>query len=685
MRRVLLPIILALFFAGCGEDESTEVKVNNTVGQDAGAFIVFDSTGGDIPYPNNILFAATTLEDIDGTLNIPYEESDADASVKSALNTLTGFSTTSPITVGFNGSIDSASLITGVKVFEITAEASPATGGVPIITGLTAPLAYGTDYVTTISGNKIAIIPIKTLKSNQNYMVVLTDSIVDENNRSIAPDLASNLLLQTEALIDETGNHTTLSTEDATTFEGIRQATQGLIYAADQAGVDRDTIVSAWSFKTQTIGDNFTDVKAENISGALQVGNSTLTTADIGAYGKADIWVGVMANLPYYLGTPSVENPVAPLNSYYVDAEGSPIFTGMPALQDTKTVPVLMTKPNANSAAVIGGAEAPWPVVIFQHGITQNRTNVLAIADALADAGYATVAMDLPLHGLDNNATGLMTSYERTFNMDYVGQDEEGSIISEGPDGIIDSSGRHYINLASLLTSRDNIRQSASDLLALKNALGAAGVGIDDLDSTRIAFVGHSLGTISSFGFLSHTSMESTTLAMPGGGIAELLNNSPAFGSEIEAGLAAKGVIKGTSAYSSFMLATQTILDDADPINYTTAVATTQVGKIFAIEVVGNGEEGTSDQVIPNSVATAPLSGTEPLVQYLGTENLTVSSVIGTGKTARFLEGDHSSILDPTSSLDATVEMQTQVATFVSSTGTDISVTDEALLYNPAP
>ena len=668
MIKILLPIILALFISGCGED-STKVKVNNTVGQGAGAFIVFDSTGGNIPYPNNILFSDTQNAP-DGTLNIPYEDTDADAAVKSALNTLTGFSTTSPITIGFKGDIDATTLASGIKIYEITAEANVSTGGVPIITGLTAPLIYGTDYVTSISGEKIAIIPIKALKNNQNYMVILTKSITDDNNNSIAPDLASNLLLQTSALIDATGNHTSLSNADATTFEGIRQATQGLIYVANQAGVSRDSIVTAWSFKTQKIGDFFSAVEDANLSGTLTVGSADMNTSAVGGYGKADIWVGVMSNLPYYLGTPSANNPTAPLTSYFTDVNGSAVFTGMPKLDSNKTVPILMTKPNAASAA---GATAPtggWPIVIFQHGITQNRTNVLAIADALADAGYATIAMDLPLHGLDTNATGLMTSYERTFNVDYVGQDADGNIISEGPDGTIDTSGRHYINLASLLTSRDNLRQSASDLLALKNAIS----NLSGINASRIAFVGHSLGTIASFGFLSQNTMESVTLAMPGGGIAELLNNSPAFGSEIAAGLAAKGVVKGTSAYSSFMLATQTVLDDADPINYTTTVATKQAGKIFAIEVVGTDSSNT-DQVIPNSVATAPLAGAEPLVKYLGTTNLTAdTSPVTPGKTARYLIGDHSSILDPTSSLTATTAMQTQMATFVGSKGLSLPV-----------
>jgi len=675
MIKVLLPIILALFIAGCGDDDSTKVKVNNTIGQGAGALIVFDSAGGDIPYPNNILFAGST----DGTLNIPYEDTDSDASVKFALNTLDGFSTTSPISISFNGEINPSSLFEGIHVYEMNAT------GIARELSFYIPNQQAGEYVATTSGNKIVVLPVKALSSNTNYAVVLTTKIVNDLNKPIAPDLASSLLLKTDALFDATGNHTTLSDEDAQTFEGIRQVSQqviGAVLTSSGNTIQREEIVSAWSFKTQSIGAHFTDVKAEDIAGALQVVDSDLNTSAVGGFGKADIWVGAMANLPYYLGTPSQENPIAPLTNYFVDTNGSPIFSGMPTLQDTKTVPVLMTKPNADSAAVAGGATSPWPIVIFQHGITQNRTNVLAIADALADAGYATIAMDLPLHGLDTNATGLMTNYERTFNVDYV----DNTTGAPGSDGVIDASGTHYINLASLLTSRDNMRQSASDLLALKNAIS----GLSDIDDTRIAFVGHSLGTIASFGFLAHTAMESVTLAMPGSGIAELLNNSPAYAPIIEAGLASKGVMKGTSAYSSFMLATQTVLDDADPINYTAAVATTQTGKLFAIEVVGT-DSSNSDQVIPNSVATAPLAGTEPLVQYLGMVNLTGNDTdtVAPSATARFIAGHHSSILRPNAvsgetptaeEVEVTSAMQTQVATFVGSQGASIPVVNSSLL-----
>jgi len=679
MIKVLLPIILALFIAGCGDDDSSKVKVNNTVGQGAGAFIVFDSAGGDIPYPNNILFAATTAEDIDGTLNIPYEVTDADAAVKSALNTLTGFSTTSPISVSFNGEINASSLITGLKVYEIAAEANASTGNVPICQGITADLTFGVDYISSISGSKIVILPLKPLKSDQNYMIVLTNDIVSNNNKPIAPDLASDLLLSETALIDGTGNHTTLSTEDATIFEGIRQATQALIgYTVAQKSIPREDIVSAWSFKTQKIGDT-AQAFADNIPATtMELTNIHLTSADIlgAGAGIADVYAGTLSNLPYYLAAGTHAQDTNPLTKSFIIQDGNTL----PDVNATTIIPVLATVPNDQGAMPADG----WPVVIFQHGITQNRTNVLAISEALANAGYAAVAIDLPLHGIDDNTSGLyISALERTFNLDLANN----TTGAAGPDGVIDSSGTHYINLSSLLTSRDNLRQSTSDLLALQNSFGAdVGDGLK-FDPAHVAFVGHSLGTIASFGFLNHTTtLEGVTLAMPGGGIAELLNNSVSFGPAIEAGLAANDVIKGTTAYASFMLATQTILDDADPLNYAVNVGASQ--NIFAIEVIGGQNGGLPDQVIPNNAPTDEgyaylLYGTEPLLSLLNTTNLTATADVTPNRAARFLEGDHSSILDPSSSVAATAEMQAQVYSFINSGGTEVTVNTGSLLYNP--
>jgi len=673
MRNLFFSFTVGLFlvaFSGCGSsDEATTVTVQAPY--EAGAYVVFDSANGDIPYPNNILFAGST----DGTLNIPVDPSSSDAPIKEALNTLDGFSTSSPISVSFNGDINASTLISGLKVYEIDAVASEKTGGVPLITSIKQELHFMRDYVTTVSGNKIVILPIRPLKSHQNYMVILTKGITDNNANPIAPDVASELLLQTSPLIDQNGNHTALSVEDATKLEAIRQLTQAMIgYAVAQGGLNQEDIVAAWSFQTQTIGAVATAFSDANISAKMEIADTKYTSKDmIGSpymKGNAEVYAGVLKEVPYYLAAATNTHDTAPLTKSFVFENAS----SLPEQNATLTIPVLVTVPKGITMPANG-----WPVVIFQHGITQNRTNLLAISEALASVGYAAVAIDLPLHGIADSTNPLyMGDLERTFNLDLINNDTS----APGPDGKIDPSGTHYINLASLLTSRDNMRQTTSDLIALKNSFGNV-VAQDGtkFDASQVAFVGHSLGTMAPFGFFAHADLESVTLAMPGGGIAELLNNSAAFGPLIEAGLAQKGVIKGTAAYAAFMLSTQTILDDADPINYAMEVGVKQ--KIFAIEVVGDEATGNlPDQVIPNNVPTAPLSGTDPLVNYLQAETLVGNTrdVIAPNKTARYNVGNHSSILDPTESPEATASMQTQTAFFVSTKGEFILIYDENLL-----
>ena len=689
MKKVFFSILigLSLLLSGCGDSASTSVKVE---AKKAGAYIVFDSKGGNIPYPNNILFAGSA----DGTLNIAYDPNASDASVKAALNTLDGFSTTSPITVGFTGEINATTLINGLKVYEIATDANASTGGVPIIQGITGELTFGVDYVTAISGNKIVILPVKPLKGNQSYMVLLTTAITNNAGTPIGPDVVSELFLQTSPLVDANGNHTTLPLDVATQLEGIRQATQAMIgYSMAQKGFAREDIVAAWSLKTQTIGAVAQAFINDNPTGAMTLKDTGYTSqqmigasgVDVSAMqGNAEVYAGTLANLPYYLAKARSAHDPAPLT----DSFEFNTTSNLPELNATITLPVLATVPTSTMPS------SGWPVVIFQHGITQNRTNLLAISEAFANAGYASVAIDLPLHGItDTNSPLYMSGLERTFDLDLVNNDTQ----APGPDGKIDLSGTFYINLASLLTSRDNVRQTTSDLVTLKNSLNAA-LLVDvnstpngvKFDASRVAFVGHSLGTIAPFGFLAHTNLESVTLAMPGGGIAQLLNNSATFGPVIEAGLAQKGVMKGTSDYAAFMLAVQTIVDDGDPINYAMQVGATQ--KVFAIEVVGDPQTGhLPDQVIPNNVPTAPLAGTDPLVNYL--QAVTLSGNTGDNatpnKTARYNAGHHSSILRPNlntgetptqTEMDVLRSMQTQVATFVGSQGAAIPVVDSTLL-----
>src|SRR3546814_10702640 len=78
---------------------------------------------------------------------------------------------------------------------------------------------------------------------------------------------------------------------------------------------------------------------------------------------------------------------------------------------------------------------------------------------------------------------------ERTFDVDFV----DNATGAPGSDGKVDSSGTHFINLSSLLTSRDNSRQSIADLFVLRASvpnMSVEGDGTGDFDNANVAFVG---------------------------------------------------------------------------------------------------------------------------------------------------------------------------------------------------
>ncbi len=167
--------------------------------------------------------------------------------------------------------------------------------------------------------------------------------------------------------------------------------------------------------------------------------------------------------------------------------------------------------PNATSACP-GKPTAGWPVAIVQHGITGNRAQALAMADAYADACFIVVAMDLPLHGIVQGDPTFGALYcspalpqcigatERTFNVDLVNNTTG---VAPG-DGKVDASGTHMINLTSPATGRDNLRQAEADLIQLTKSIPGLAIapgtpapaGPVGVDPTRISFVGQSLGGI---------------------------------------------------------------------------------------------------------------------------------------------------------------------------------------------
>ena len=715
--RLTLALALSVsLLAGCSGSSNSERAVpvtpaTNNNGTPVSGVITarFDPSTGVVPTPNNLLLSGTN----DLTLNIPLPASAnpnnfGDPQV--ALNTLDGWSTTAPWSFSFSDAPNPASVVPGqsVRVFEVTL-----TGPGGGVTGVVRELQAGVDFVTApqgsdATGRSWAMVPLKPLKQLTSYMTVITTGVRDSRGNDATPSQTYFLSKRSSPLCAAgASTDPLLPTATACALEPLRQLTNSHLAAAAAAGVNRDSVVLSWVATTQSITPVLQAVRSVTQPGAATVAPSGLNTSIAGLPPIADIFIGTLT-VPYYLAAPSQTNPTAPLNQFWRAAPGayvppfnqaglSPASTNItfanpiPVATGSETIPLLMTVPNAASGRT--KPAAGWPVVIFQHGITRNRSDALAISATLAAQGFAVVAIDLPLHGLPasnplaiGNTPFGAVARERTFNVDYI-NNETGAA---GPDGVADTSGAHMINLTSLLTSRDNLRQGIADLFVLARTLPSIDLdrnGAGDLDGSRVAFVGQSLGSIVGTAFLAlEPTVNVGVLSVPGGGIARMLEASPTFGPRIRAGLAAAaGLQPNTPSYDQFFGATQQIIDSADPINFGFASAT---DSILLHAAVGNGSDVLPDQVIPNAVAGAPLSGTEPLIRALGLETLAPQ---GTGTTliqrqngirgaVRFIAGDHGSLLNPAASAAATIEMQTQMAAMLVSSGQQTQITNAAVV-----
>src|SRR6185295_19568046 len=156
-------------------------------------------------------------------------------------------------------------------------------------------------------------------------------------------------------------------------------------------------------------------------------------------------------------------------------------------------------------------------------------------------------------------------------------------------------------------------------------------------------------------------------LSVPGGGVAQLLRDSPTFGPRINNGLASQGLLPGTSLYEQYFRDVQNIVDAGDPLNFVTQTAARR--SIYFQQMVGGGGTPAAlpDQVIPNSATQrlidAIVGSGQPFPRVVPG-----SPISGDGYV-NFIVGDHGSLLSPTASAAATGEMQGETVTYTATGG----------------
>ena len=133
-----------------------------------------------------------------------------------------------------------------------------------------------------------------------------------------------------------------------------------------------------------------------------------------------------------------------------------------------------------------------YPVVIFGHGFTSDRfSSPLTVASTFAAAGYAVLGIDAVGHGFGPRSSVTFSGAKGQLEVSAPGRG-----ISQGSSGSIAAGDGCQILIP--VGGRDCIQQTTVDLMqlarTLRSGLDLDGDGSVDLDGSRMAYVGHSLG-----------------------------------------------------------------------------------------------------------------------------------------------------------------------------------------------
>jgi hypothetical protein len=750
----------SLLLAGCGGGSDTE-KPPAPPAPDVykvGTNPRFDPVISDVPFNTDLVFAAAATSDGTASLGAATDP------VRATINQLDGFSTSAFFDILISGSVDPASVLASKSVFliELNAGGKDALNPANIV-GVVGLATYDATVVSQDGGtnNTIRIRPTKPLKSKTKYLVAITSDVKDSAGSALTRSWTYNALrdpsyetlaglvpvrtaivgwemLASGFLSAVSGGQLSVAAAKEKlvltyTFTTSDPVTPLIAMAAPRAAIASTQIAAGASpaaavanaVTLDSMGLLPTPKKRDlGVSGLTGIDFNNFSSALAANVGK--LYTGYI-KLPYYQTAatglafgdylkrtwkPDLTLAGALGVTVPTDVDGSYNVTyryPFAAKTGDESIPLQVTLPQDNWVPGYAGAAncgqiyaaSGYPTVIYVHGITSDRSSVVALGHTLASRCVATVAIDLPVHGVPANSAfvnvlnvekskaipfatlyGANAPHERHFNV--AGSGGAPAPMNFETPGTTDGSGAQFINLGFLTNTRDNNRQAVMDLLNLNASLGGVNTEIrksvsTGLDLNRVYVVGVSLGGIlgSVFTTVNQIAIANDAqaglpsnlnpirgLVTSGAGtqVAQILVNSATFAPIINNGLAASGVNVGTSNYERFLYAAQSAMDSGDPVNFMQPLA--QLGVPVLVQQINN------DAVIPNGAASAPLAGTSAMASLLNTTQLGLGSTqLGRGYV-KHTAGGHSSLLRPEGGApQITAELQTQVVTFVLNNG----------------
>ena len=615
---------------------------------------VFDPAAGQVPLPN-ILATATAPDPIPGrAANTPMTPPEALAYVNlremGGTHAVAGLN--APVYIRFNAAVDATTVTAAnIKVFQLTPDSAGTENAALGFTDISATFTY--QYAA--GGTDLFLFPNFPLLPGTRYLYVVTNRVKDAAGKSISASPFFEALKSTTAL---GGSFAALEAVRANVQSGATillsgyakvmndliaaSATTTVTQRADLAVMGRFITTGAGfiapnpaspatripvesalrSFAagatlgglsgktwTNTVAVTTTfdrggtnpspDAYWAAVTGTATPAPATVGTVVLGTLNSADLSVDpviVAANASVaggnLTGVTGAYNPAAGVVQPFRTAGVLSSYYHVP-----RTIPFVYIAPASGSN---------WPLVIYQHGITSQKETVIALAQSLTASGRAVVAIDLPLHG-----ALAIPSHQ-------IGAGDSATVKAQKQA----AWGQDFMAIGAPLATRSNIQQGAFNLNRLELTVATGGFAALSAPpaTTGMRFVGLSLGSITGAYYLAGNTTLATSgapytqttlnadmkgyLSVPGGRLAYLIQNSPAFGPSVDAGLAAVGIAKNTPTYHQFFQVTQSVVDPADPASVTTPLAAglpSRLSNRIAIQ------EAVGDQVIGN-----------PYTRYLG-------------------------------------------------------------------
>jgi alpha-beta hydrolase superfamily lysophospholipase len=669
--------------SGCPDVDVDPGETQGNLPAVDGPTVEFDPANSIIPFPNNLVINPATGK---VTIPAPACETPAAKAVREGvLNQLDGFGTyEAAMQVTFTSEVDLTSLQGNVVMYErknMGTDVNPsAATPVPLVFKQGAALRFDPANCQAAPAivPAVNIIPAIPLDQKSTYTVAILDGIKTTDGKPFIPSPTWALVRQSTdpvTLADgcDYANPTSCTViAEQTPFDPAVDADRAKIVGLDQlwkaeaAGLafldmtghsDRSKVLVSWEVTTQTVTDQL-DVSvasspaaqlAAEMSGPL-LGTSSIVTAN-------NLQTARQVIEAFLIKAGIAQNQAAATaicNSLGCDAVGDVFGAGIgqntfqthvmnaysgaadipgpwtdpvnPAEQDPFRVPGTPAAGIIPAVAFIPSSPMPetgYPVVVFGHGLGSQKESLFLLASQLAQAGFASIAIDFVDHG----ARAVRVTADPALGCDGHCQVTTTTSCSHDSDCgnetcVLPSFGQTKTQCfapflgTDLAATRDNIRETILDLQRVVRAVKSCGTtacGGFKVDSTRVFYAGISLGgIIGTTTTATDADIKAAVLNVPGVGLVDILENSQTL--EIKCplvnGLIDAGIIQGTKwdpampqvgtcltddwksqpGYQQFAGVARIVLDPADGANFTKMLATR---RFLIQEVIG-------DKVVPN-------------------------------------------------------------------------------------